>query len=170
MTVIYKLLTVATALTMAVVVAACGDDGDSQLSEQTVEFTEQQSEDFGFADNPPEAEVGPQGPDEFSTGDAVSFSGELLDDGGENIGDIDITCTVTRPGPFDESHQQCAATATLADGTLVLSRGGLVFGAETPEGAVTGGTGAYSGATGDFTEVEQGEGLTRYSLEIQVPE
>jgi hypothetical protein len=170
MTIDSRLLAVAAALTLTVFLTACGDDDDSTFAKQTVRFTEQESKDFGFADNPPEAKLGPEGPEEFSTGDAVSFSGELLDDSGAAIGGIDITCTVTRPGRFDQSHQQCTATATLADGTLVLSRGGIVFGADSPEGAVIGGTGAYAGAIGEFTETEEAEGTTRYDLEIQIPE
>ena len=119
-------VTLAVALTAALTLAACGDDGEPPLSHRTVTFTEQETENFGFADNPPSTKVGDEGPQQLSGGDQLTFSNDLLDGAHEDVGDLEASCTVTRPGGFDDSHLQCAGTATLPGGTLTLARGALV--------------------------------------------
>jgi hypothetical protein len=150
--------------------AACGGDGEREFSQQTLRFTEQPTDNFGFADNAPKAEVGSEGPEEFSSGDQVTFSSDLLDGTNEDVGDLEVVCSVTRPGDFKQSHQQCQATATLPDGTLTLARGGQVFGEGDASGPVLGGTGSYAGATGVFTESKERNGRTPYTFRIYVPE
>ena len=161
---------VAPALALVLVLGGCGDDDEPELSEKTFEFTEQQTGNFGFADSAPKTEVGEEGPRNLSNGDAVTFSSDLLDGSERDVGDLDISCSVTRPGSFAESHQHCTGTATLPDGALTLSRGGRVFGGDSSSGAVVGGTGAYAGATGDFEEAEERDGRTPYTFHILVPE
>ncbi len=55
-------------------------------------------------------------------------------------------------------------------GELVLARGGRVFGGERPRGSVVWGSGAYAGATGDFTASEEAGGRTMYTFRILTPE
>jgi hypothetical protein len=43
----------AAALTATLTLAACDDDVEPPLSQKTITFTEQETENFGFADNPP---------------------------------------------------------------------------------------------------------------------
>lgn len=158
-------------LTVALGLAACGDDTQTGLSKrQTLKLTEQQGGDFGFADNPPKTQLGPEGPKKLSGGDQITFSSEFLDRAGRDVGELDVSCSVTRPGGFDKSRQQCAGTATLPNGVLTVARGGGVFSGERMSGAVVGGTGAYAGATGDFTEAEEKSGKTDYTFRILVPE
>lgn len=158
-------------LTVVLLLAACGDDAKTKLSEkQTLKFTEQQGGDFGFADNPPKTQLGPEGPKKLSSGDQLTFSSEFLDRRERDVGELNVSCSITRPGGFDKSRQQCTGTATLPKGLLTLARGGRVFGGGDTSGAVVGGTGAYAGATGDFTEAEQKSGKTDYTFRIVVPE
>jgi hypothetical protein len=157
-------------LTPALALAACGGDDERELSERTLKLTEQQTDNFSFADNPPKAEVGSEGPEEFSNGDQVTFSSDFLDASKKDVGDLEIICSVTRPGDFEQSHQHCEGTATLPDGTLTLARGGQVFGEGEASGSVLGGTGSYAGATGAFTEAEERNGRTPYTFRIYVPE
>lgn len=163
--------TMIAASTVALALAACGDDTETKLSKrQTLRFTEQQGGTFGFADNPPKTQLGPEGPKKLSSGDQVTFSSEFLDRAGKDVGELDVSCSVTRPGGFDKSRQQCVGTATLPDGVLTPARGGGVFAGDSRSGAIVGGTGAYAGATGQFTEAEVKGGKTDYTFRIVVPE
>lgn len=163
-------ITSAVALTMVLGLTACGDDQKPTLTQKTLNFTERSTDNFGFADNAPKTKVGDEGPESLSNGDSFTFSGDLLDASGKDRGELDTTCAVTRPGGFDKSHLHCTGTATVPGGTLTLSRGGRVFAGVDPRGAVLGGSGAYAGATGDFTEGEENAGRTPYTFHIWLPE
>lgn len=158
-------------LTAVFALAACGEDDKTTFSEQkTLKFSEQPSDDFGFADNPPKTQLGAEGPKKLSNGDQITFSSELFDRSRRDVGELDVACSVTRAGGFDNSRQQCTGTATLPGGVLTLARGGRVFGGDSASGAVVGGTGSYAGATGHFMEAEQKSGQTEYTFRIVVPE
>ena len=163
-------ITIAIGLTLALGLSACGDEQEPALTEKTLKFTERQTDNFGFADAAPKTKVGDEGPESLSNADAITFSGDMLDRSGKDVGDLDVSCAITRPGGFDKSHQQCAGTATLPGGTLTLARGGRVFGGADPRGAVLGGSGTYAGATGDFTEGEENAGRTPYTFHIWLPQ
>jgi hypothetical protein len=163
-------LLAACAFAVAFGFAACGGDDEAGFSERTLTFTEQETGSFGFADNPPTTELGEQGPRKLSSGDEITFSSELLDGSQEPMGALEISCSVTRPGGFADSHLHCTGTATLADGSLTLARGGRVFAGTDASGAVLGGTGSYAAATGEFTESEGSGGGTTYTLHIHLPE
>ena len=162
--------TIAILLTAALGVAACGGNDERSFTETTLQFTERETDNFGFTDAPPETEMGAEGPSEFSNGDQLTFSSDLLAGSGKDVGDLDVTCTVTRPGGFHDSSENCQGTATLPDGTLALSRGGRVFGESDARGAVLGGTVGYAGATGTFSESEESEGRTGYTIDLLLPE
>jgi hypothetical protein len=161
-----------TALSLAAVLglAACGGDDEPSFSERTLKFTERGTDNFGFTDSPPKTEMGREGPREFSNGDQLTFSSDLLDRPARDVGDLDVTCTVTRPGGFQDSHQNCQGTATLPGGSIALARGGRVFGGGDASGAVVGGTADYAGATGVFSETEQSEGRTQYTIDLVLPQ
>ena len=59
------------------------------------------------------------------------------------------------PPPQPDSPSSEAAEAARTGGSLTLTVGGKAFGAGTTEGAVTGGTGEYAGATGSFTSSDE---------------
>ncbi len=163
------MITIAAGLTLALGLSACGDEQKPALTEKTLKLTERQTENFGFADTAPKTKVGEEGPESLSNADAITFSGDMLNPSGKDVGDLDVSCAITRPGGFDKSHQQCAGTVTLPGGTLTLARGGRVFGGADPRGAILGGSGTYAGATGDFIEGEETAGRTPYTFHIWLP-
>lgn len=150
--------------------SACGDDDDNpKLEEQTLRFTEQETEDFGFADSPPKTKLGEQGPEKLSPSDEITFRADFVDAAKKDIGDLDVVCTITKGGRFDTSSQQCIGTATVPGGTLTLSAGGRIFGEDSTNGAVIGGTGKYEGATGNFESTETSRGQSRDVIHVFLP-
>src|SRR5205823_11475661 len=93
----------------------------------------------------------------LSKGDRLTFTAEMIDSSSKDVGDLDVSCTVTATasGSFDDSHAECLGNAAIPGGSLTLTVGGKAFGAGTTEGAVTGGTGEYAGATGSFTSSDE---------------
>jgi hypothetical protein len=154
-----RVLVAATAaVLLATLVAGCGGNGRVTFEKQTLSYTEKQNdESSSFADNPPKSS--PSNGDEptLSNGDQVTFTADVIDGSGKDVGDLDATCTVTATttGSFDDSRAQCLGTATIPGGTLTLTVGGKAFGAGTTRGAVVGGTGDYAGASGSFTSSDE---------------
>jgi hypothetical protein len=151
------MLVAAAAIVVAALVAGCGVEGTT-FGKQRLSFTEKQNEDsFSLADNTPKSS--PSNGDEptLSNGDQITFTADMIDDSGKDVGDLDATCTVTatETGSFDDSRAQCIGTATIPGGTLTLTVGGTAFGAGTTRGAIVGGTGDYAGATGTFTSSDE---------------
>src|SRR6266566_1529663 len=153
----HRVLVAAAAVLLATLVAGCGDGG-ATLGKQTLSFTEKQNDDsFSFADNPPKSSPSKGDEPKLSNGDQITFTADLIDGSGKDVGDLDATCTVTATttGSFDDSRAQCIGTAALPSGTLTLTVGGKAFGAGTTRGAIVGGTGDYAGAIGSFTLVRR---------------
>jgi hypothetical protein len=153
-----RVLVAATAaVLLSALVAGCGGGGVT-LKKQTLSHIERQNDDsFSYADNPPKSS--PSNGDEptLSNGDQLTFTADMIDGSGKDVGDLDATCTVTATttGSFDDSRAQCLGTATIPGGTLTLTVGGKAFGAGTTQGAVVGGTGDYAGATGSFSSSDE---------------
>jgi hypothetical protein len=151
------------ALVVAVSLSAC----NKGLKEKTLHFTEKDANNFGFADNPPKAKVGPQGPDMLTIGDTLSFSNDIVDASGKDIGDLDASCVATRNGRFDQANVTCHGTLTVPKGQLFVTVGGKGrLGSGTTTGAVVGGTGDYAGATGTFTSKGQSNSKDTFKLFI----
>ena len=151
------LVAISTAALLAVLLAGCGGGGGASLTKQTLTFTERQNDNStSFVDNPPKSSAASDEPT-LSPGDQLTFTAEMLDSAGKDVGDLDATCTVTATttGSFDDSHAQCFGTADLSGGSLTLAVGGKAFGAGITRGAVVGGTGDYAGATGSFTSSDE---------------
>jgi hypothetical protein len=147
-----------TAVLLAALASSCGSGGGTTFAKRTLTFTERQNDDsFSFADNPPRSPATAGDEPKLSNGDQLTFTADLIDGSGNDVGDLDATCTVTATttGSFDDSRAQCLGTADLPGGTLVLTVGGKAFGAGTTRGAVVGGTGDYAGATGSFTSSDE---------------
>jgi hypothetical protein len=145
------------AVVLAALASSCGSGGGTTFAKRTLTFTERQNdESFSFADNPPRSTATGDEP-KLSNGDQLTFTADLIDSSGNDVGDLDATCTVTATttGSFDDSRAQCLGTADLPGGTLALTVGGKAFGAGTTRGAVVGGTGDYAGATGSFTSSDE---------------
>ena len=119
--------------------AAAPTNGNAKRTLQIV-ATETQSE---FLD------LGSAGP---SLGDQFVIS-EELSRGGQEIGESGIVCTATHVlPPFDVVTFQCVASLSLKDGQITL-QGLIEVQGEDDTGpftvAITGGTGAYRGASGE---------------------
>jgi hypothetical protein len=154
----HRVLIAATAAAvLAGIAAGCGSGG-ATLRMQTLSFAERQNDDsFSFADNPPKSSPASRDEPKLSNGDQITFTADMIDGRGNDVGDLDATCTVTATttGSFDDSRAQCVGTATIPGGTLTLTVGGKAFGAGTTRGAIVGGTGDFAGATGSFTSSDE---------------
>jgi hypothetical protein len=151
------------AVVLAVSLSAC----NKGLKEKTLRFTEKDTNNFGFVDNAPKAKVGPQGPDMLTPGDTLSFSSDVLDASGKDVGDLDATCVTSRGGRSDQASVTCQATYTVPKGQLFLTVGGKgPLGSNSTTGAVVGGTGDYAGATGTFRSVGQNNSKDTFKLFI----
>ncbi len=130
----YRVLAAASAVALlALLVAGCGGGGGATLTKQTLTFTERQNDNSAsFVDNPPKSAATGDEP-KLSPSDQLTFTADMLDRSGKDVGDLDASCTVTATatGSFDDSHAQCV------------------------RGAVVGGTGDYAGATGSFTSSDE---------------
>lgn len=94
-----------------------------------------------------------------SVGDILTFDQPLLDGQDEQVGNNSGTCIRTRV-----AHSfQCQWTLTLKDGSIQLA------GREFDEGAsaivIVGGTGQYSGISGQMESVNNGDGTFRQTLQ-----
>jgi len=155
----YRVLVAAiAAVLLAVLATACGNGGGPTWTKRTLTFSETQNDDsFSFADNPPASSAAKGDEPQLSNGDRITFTADMIDGSGKDVGDLDVTCTVTatETGSFDDSRAQCLGTADLPGGTLTLTVGGKAFGAGTTRGAIVGGTGDYTGAAGSFTSSDE---------------
>jgi len=145
------------AVLLAVFATGCGSGG-VKLEKRQLTFTERQNDNsFSFADNPPKSPAPTGDGPTLSNGDQITFTSDMLDGSGKDVGDLDATCTVTSTtnGSFDNSRAQCIGTMTLPGGMLTVTVGGKAFGAGATHGAVVGGTGEYAGATGTFTSSDE---------------
>jgi hypothetical protein len=85
----------------------------------------------------------------FSLGDQLFLTTKIKRDG-TVAGTAEATITVSDPHPLngDKAHGVVSAVYHLADGDIYSSGTVLLDDSDTGEGAVTGGTGAYTGARG----------------------
>jgi hypothetical protein len=144
--------------------SACGGGG---YDTETVKAKEKDTNDFGFNDAPPKAKITKQGPDKLSPGDQLSFRSLMLQ-GGKQVGEFDVNCSVVHGGNFDTARTQCTGTAGLAGGQLSLMAG-VTFGNPVVSGAIVGGTGKYKGAGGTFTSHNHDNAPNDDTFEIQIP-
>lgn len=103
-----------------------------------------------------------------TAGDSFVFTSHLFDDG-TRVGSLHATCLVTRrTANPDNTPLLCHGTYVLPGGQLVGSAlvGG---GADSPEVpiAITGGTGAYAGATGQSVEAPGPDGTTLITITLE---
>lgn len=101
-----------------------------------------------FVDNFPKTTLD-QGVASFSPGDMLLLTNPLAMQG-KVVGKIRVACTATSAGNTEKpagAGFNCSAIARIPGGSLVLV---AELGEGIVEGAVTGGTGAYAGATGTF--------------------
>ncbi len=97
-----------------------------------------------------------------SVGDMFIFDQPLLDERGNSMGNNSGTCIRTRVG----HSSQCQWTLSFDDGTI------QVAGREFDKGAsnitIVGGTGVYSGITGELKSVNNNDGTFTQTLYYQI--
>ena len=145
----------ATAVTAAAATAAVLAAGGSAQAPGTRTLTFRETDrgsTFAAVDNPPRSRSRRGFPTRFSAGDTLAFSQPLIQGSGPATGTLHATCTATtgRAQRFERVVFECHGTTTLPNGTITLE-GAVRFGDEHAIIAVTGGTGAYTGARGTFT-------------------
>lgn len=143
------------AVTAAAAVAASAFTGSAQTAPRTIVLKETaEGSRVTFVDNAPRSRER-RGAPAASLGDGLAISTGLVDPAGRRAGRLQATCTAVTPGRVQGGAGfLCTAVAHLADGDLFLAtRFTPVSGPSDVHGAVTGGTGAYSGARGGFTMI-----------------
>jgi hypothetical protein len=111
--------------------------------------------------NTEEASVDVGEPD-FSLGDEFVFTSDLTKRG-TSVGHTGVVCTVTS---VERSESQCVGTASFSKGQITIQ--GLLAGEpERFEFPITGGTGAYEGASGTLavTTLSDTEELLTFYLD-----
>lgn len=137
--------------------AAFAFTGSAQSGARTIVLKETPKGSLlNFIDSPPHSRE-QRGAPFASLGDQLAISTRLVDSVGNRAGRIEATCAAVKPGRVQFGAVfLCTAVAHLADGDLFLAtRFAPVNGPSNVHGAVTGGTGPYLGARGDFTMVGQ---------------
>lgn len=93
-----------------------------------------------------------------SVGDILTFDQPLLDEDMQEIGNNSGTCTRTRV-----AHSfQCQWTLTLANGSIQVA--GQEFDQGTSTLGITGGTGKYTGISGEMESVNNNDGTFTQTL------
>lgn len=97
-----------------------------------------------------------------SVGDILTFDQPLLDDAMNRIGSNSGTCIRTRVG-----HSfQCQWTLTFENGSIQVA--GREFDQGTSTISIVGGTGIYSGITGDMKSTNNKDGTYRQILRYRI--
>jgi hypothetical protein len=119
---------------------------------------------FAFVDNAPKSQLKHGFPTAFSAGDEIIFTNPLEAEG-KTVGKIRVVCTATK----NASSEHFAAAGFLCSGLAKIPGGSLAFAAllseGATEGAVTGGTGSYAGASGTFVSKE-GKGSSTVTITL----
>jgi hypothetical protein len=103
----------------------------------------------------------------LSLGDQIVFS-DTLTRRGREVGEDGGTCTVTDITGYDGFMANCVVTLALRRGQITI-QGLIAFEEETiPDAtlAVTGGTGAYRGASGELDYHQVSDTVSRYTLHL----
>ena len=139
-------LGVAAVAAAAVAIPVMSASGDPV---QTISFKEvNKGSTFNYIDNPPKNK--PHARPVFSPGDQFLFVDPIT---GGKTGELRATCLIEHKAPasdagFGKAKPLCTGAFVLNDGTIFVQ---TVEGGKNVHGAVTGGTGAYTGARGTFS-------------------
>jgi hypothetical protein len=137
------------------------------FSKQTFTIQERDTNDFAFIDNAPKTKVGRNGPRRFSPGDQIAFHNRIVENG-RTVGGLYAHCMILTGRTFGTAVGDCTGAFRLPAGVLFVGVGGSrIFSGPSITGAVTGGTGAYAGATGTFTSPQKDN--TTDTITIFVP-
>jgi hypothetical protein len=104
---------------------------------------------FSLVDNPPRT----LHHNRLTPGDLATLHQPLRSVSGRKVGAADVGCTATRGGTFDHVRFACDGVYSLKRGTLMVEVRFLPN--SQPTIAITGGTGAYEGASGSIRQVSR---------------
>jgi hypothetical protein len=141
-----RLIVAAAVLAVGVSIAITSVGGAQQTGERTFKLVEKGGA-FKFVDNPPRQTRRNQPP---SPGDFFEFSRKLYDESGASVGLILAHCIIA---PGAGVNLDCQGNAKLKDGRLAISA--VAGSSRTTVIAITGGTGAYEGASGSIVAVDR---------------
>ena len=146
----WAMLAAAAAVAALTVGAFAGSGAANHPGSQTLTFTESQRGDFfRFVDHRPRSRGSRDNPS-ISAGDEVILGSVLLDQNDQRAGRLEAACKALRGARrFPQALWGCHGFARLGGGTLVVAAT-FKFRQNVITGAVTGGTGAYEGASGSF--------------------
>jgi hypothetical protein len=125
-------------------------------------------ESFRFVDAKPFTRMTSQGPRRFSAGDGFIVRSSSYSDPAttQKIATFRVYCLATNGArQFDRVTLLCRGTDSYADGTLTYT-GVLRTGGSSAVSAVTGGTGAYEGASGQITSEASPTGPTKNTVHL----
>jgi hypothetical protein len=75
------------------------------------------------------------------------------------VGEVNALCISTNQNASEGISGTCTATATVPGGSFALNAGGKgILNGNGSAGSITGGTGKYSGAVGNFSSKPTGNG------------
>ena len=134
----FRVATAAAAVAAAIGLGACGDDDG--LTERTLRFTDREGQQVNSVDAAPRGEITP--------GDQIVQTRQLLNGSRRQAGTVQEVCAVTAGG--EDPTATCHGVVELGDGNLSFSVT-YKLSEESRSAPVTGGTGAYEGATGSIT-------------------
>ena len=124
---------------------------------------------FKFVDAKPFTRLTNQGPRRISAGDAFIIRSATYSDAAttQRFGTFRVHCLATNSSRrFDRVRFMCSGVDSYADGTVTYT---AVFRPTEPSTtviAVTGGTGAYEGASGQITSEDPAEGPTKNTVHL----
>jgi hypothetical protein len=102
-----------------------------------------------------------------SSGDLIVSISTLRNVDGARVGKGYIACTLTgRARTFESANYECTGTNKLKDGSLTFA-GNLRLAARELTVAVTGGTGAYDGATGTALVTDVDDSTTKIDVALR---
>jgi hypothetical protein len=135
------------AVALAAVVAGCGSD-KTHGSEQTLKLTEPGGNVGTFAP------IGRSTKNVLPPGSGFAFSTPLQGSAKKTVGQLNAVCIATQRSAGNTLKGICTGTASVPGGQLALNVGGAV--GNNVAGAIVGGTGKYTGATGTFVSKQTG--------------
>ena len=103
-----------------------------------------------------------------AAGDVLVAVNVLRSTSGDRVGTGHLSCTITKPArTFGRSDYQCTGTNRLRDGSISFSLVARLGVDRVVTAAVTGGTGAYDGATGQTVNTTRGENTATQVISLR---
>jgi hypothetical protein len=146
-------------------VAALAFSASASAATTTLTFKEpEKGSTFAVVDNAPKSQLQHGFPTRFSAGDEIVFT-DPIEVQGKIVGRNHVACTATKNASsrsFASAEFLCTGIARISGSTLVFS---AMLSEGNTEGAITGGSGTYAGATGTFV-TKEGKGTSTVTVTL----